>query len=521
MATFIIGLDGATYKIIDGLVARGVLPFMRELLQNGVRGVLESTMPPLTGPAWVALATGKNPGKTGIFDFFKRARIDSFITVPVSSRDFKESVSFWDILSAEGFRVGVCNYPLLYPPYEINGIMVSGLGAGPEDDITYPGYVKAELNRECGGYRIDVPWGQARYRADPWRFIGDIMKLIEVNERTLRYMLRQNFDVLIFVISVTDFIQHYMWRFIDPTHPNYRHEEARQFGPCFVEIWKRIDGIVGVVLDEVVRCGGNLLVVSDHGFAPYRSVFYANRWLELNGYLARKSLLVELAAKMQNWAVRAAGLLPDRFQNRVLAAGCRHGLTFAGRLDLERTRAFVPANSSMVGNIYVSSRDERESLIAELMAGLSGCTAELGLKTRFYFRTDLFTGRYTELAPDFFFDIDDFQCAVRYEFADRVYRPSPHLLSHSGLHDREGIFIFYGRDMAGGRDVGRISIYDVAPTVLHLCGVRVPGDVDGRVVTEIFRNYGCSAPASGGGECLTREKVRLQVKRFKEKITLL
>lgn len=66
----VIGLDGATFRVIKPLCNEGELPNLSKLLASGTHGILESTFPPVTGPAWAALATGKNPGKTGIFDSF-------------------------------------------------------------------------------------------------------------------------------------------------------------------------------------------------------------------------------------------------------------------------------------------------------------------------------------------------------------------------------------------------------------------------------------------------------------------
>ena len=42
------------------------LPCLKRIINHGLRGSLESAFPPMTGPAWLACATGKNPGKSGI-----------------------------------------------------------------------------------------------------------------------------------------------------------------------------------------------------------------------------------------------------------------------------------------------------------------------------------------------------------------------------------------------------------------------------------------------------------------------
>ena len=66
-----IGLDGATFSILDPLMQDGTMPFLAKFTVKGVRAVLHSTPHPLTPPAWTSMVTGRSPGEHGIFDFVK------------------------------------------------------------------------------------------------------------------------------------------------------------------------------------------------------------------------------------------------------------------------------------------------------------------------------------------------------------------------------------------------------------------------------------------------------------------
>ena len=68
----IVGLDGATFDLIDPWVGAGELPHLAGLLKRGARGRLASTRPSATFPAWTTLMTGVNPGQHGVFDFAQR-----------------------------------------------------------------------------------------------------------------------------------------------------------------------------------------------------------------------------------------------------------------------------------------------------------------------------------------------------------------------------------------------------------------------------------------------------------------
>ena len=65
----VIGLDGATFDVMQPWLAAGELPHIAALMARGVSGPLETVTPPITGPAWTSFATGVNPGKHSFYDF--------------------------------------------------------------------------------------------------------------------------------------------------------------------------------------------------------------------------------------------------------------------------------------------------------------------------------------------------------------------------------------------------------------------------------------------------------------------
>jgi predicted AlkP superfamily phosphohydrolase/phosphomutase len=87
------------------------------------------------------------------------------------------------------------------------------------------------------------------------------------------------------------------------------------------------------------------------------------------------------------------------------------------------------------------------------------------------------------------------------EFLDRVDRNTTLIVTsdhgHSGpkergdayawgiaMHDPTGFFALYGKDIAGGQELAKVSVLDIAPTILVLCGLPVADDMDGRVLEE-------------------------------------
>jgi len=121
----IIGLDGATFTVLDPDMERGVMPFLRGFVERGVRATLRSVMPPLTPPAWTSLMTGKRPGNHGVFDFFQKESPESEYLRLADSQDIR-SATIWSLASDHGLRVTALNFPVTFPAPAVNGSVVPG-----------------------------------------------------------------------------------------------------------------------------------------------------------------------------------------------------------------------------------------------------------------------------------------------------------------------------------------------------------------------------------------------------------
>jgi len=50
MKTFVLGLDGSTFDLLNPLMEAGSIPNIKEIAENWTRGTLRSIFPPVTGP---------------------------------------------------------------------------------------------------------------------------------------------------------------------------------------------------------------------------------------------------------------------------------------------------------------------------------------------------------------------------------------------------------------------------------------------------------------------------------------
>src|SRR5262247_4551108 len=96
----VIGLDGASFNVLDALIQKGYLKNLAKLIARGARADLETTFPPITAVAWSSFMTGKNPGKHGIFEFV-RLDHDSKRELAVNA-SYRQGRAIWDLLSQSG-----------------------------------------------------------------------------------------------------------------------------------------------------------------------------------------------------------------------------------------------------------------------------------------------------------------------------------------------------------------------------------------------------------------------------------
>lgn len=93
--------------------------------------------------------------------------------------------------------------------------------------------------------------------------------------------------VFFFYFSSLDLNSHMFWRLMDPQHPEYDTTLADQNGSAIADFYQQMDQVLGEVLPRLDD-RTTLLVLSDHGFAPYYRSFNLNTWLLNNGYIRLK-----------------------------------------------------------------------------------------------------------------------------------------------------------------------------------------------------------------------------------------
>jgi predicted AlkP superfamily phosphohydrolase/phosphomutase len=496
-----IGLDGATFRVLDPLMSAGALPALAKLSNRGSVAVLRSTVPTYTPPAWVSMITGVNPGKHGVIGFFSSTPQDP---PAIAHSGSIKAPALWNHLNGLGLRAGIFNVPMTYPPREVDGFMVAGgLAAG----WTVPEMPKYASDERVG--RIVQEVAANRYPVDTvvsyendWnspKAASHIESVQRLRRMVLRGLLEEiDTDVLFAVFEGPDRLQHLYYQYIVECSDWYVQPEAAEVRDRAFSYFEELDrGISELV--EWAGSDGHVFVVSDHGFGPWEKTLNLNLLLEQWGYLRLPSISHLTRARTMAGPVQ-------RFARRVLP----RRLLQAAKVRVNRsivwdqTQAFashvaeqgIHINSETDLRDGIVSRVDEIRLADEIVERLGECvdpSDNQPIVDETVRREDAISGPFASRAPHLF----PFCRDQRYELSDTLAASSfvtDHRDRPWGYHHKDGVFIAAGPQIRPGRFEGGLDIVDVLPTALHAAGLPVPQNIDGQVVTEILEADSASSP---------------------------
>lgn len=468
----VVGLDGATWDLLDPWLSRGALPTLGRLIARGSACRLQSTLPPVTSPAWPSFMTGKEPANHGVFDFFRvaafRAGARPGRVELVDSTDIRSRL-FWECLSAAGRSVGVLNVPVTYPPRPVNGYLVPGLPV-PDDGIaTYPPQVLQPYANELGPYRtmprlLYEPGNEAEF--------GDDLR--DLTATQIAYALRlcraHPTDFMMVHFPATDVAQHKLWRHLDAAHPWHVPARAR-FGDIVRELYVQIDAGLNALLTAMPDAA--VFVLSDHGFGPQ------TRTVNLNLHLAEHGLLTfEAGRRLRRWAWRREW--STKVGQRLWR---RERLLDWDDVDWTRTRAYALGHMGQIWlNVPDRERATARTEVARALRELKDPVTGGSLVDRLIWREEAPGGAYAHEGPEAYVIMDGHRAPAYPMLAGDGRVVTEQRRGDSGHHRPDGILVGSGEGIRAGATLEGARLVDVAPTILHLMGVAVPDDLDGRVL---------------------------------------
>lgn len=503
----VVGLDGATFDLIKPWAEEGHLPTLQRIMRGGAHGSLNSTVPPMTAPAWTSFATGVNPGKHRLYDWIAREP-NSYRFTPVTALDGK-APTLYTLLSGYDRRVVALNIPMTYPPVPVNGVMVSGMPT-PNTNVkfTYPESAYQDILNAVGEYILYPDPGEAYSDSGIDSFLERLYRSADLRMQTFAYLReREKPDFAMMVFNGTDTISHALWKFMDQSHPLHDPSKFVRYGHAIRDYYKHVDGLLACVMNSLDR-DTTLVIMSDHGFGPFHKFIHVNNWLIQQGFMSIKG---DLRSRFKQTTFNM-GFAPMNVYNNLMKLGLgklkREVVRGQGQgllktfflsfsdVDWSRTAAYSLGN---VGQIYlnVQGREpqgivkpgaeyERTRLqIMEQLAELRDPDTNERVVESIYRREDIYHGEMLEQAADIVFiptRLEYFGFG-EYEFGSHKIIESMQR-GISGTHRMNGIFLAYGDSIKAGVEITDASLIDLAPTILHLMSLPVPESMDGKIIKE-------------------------------------
>lgn len=475
--TLLIGLDGATFTVLDPLVAEGHLPNLARIIAGGVRAPLRTTPHPLTPPAWTTLMTGRGPGSHGIFDFLRsELRSGGAYFTLNNFRDIRTE-TIWTIVSRLGGRVISLNFPLMAPPPAVNGAIVPGLLSFRHlRRNVFPLELYDELKALDGFSSQALSWDFEHEKKalqlipeeelEPW-----VSFHIEREKQwfsILEHLMRTRpADLTAVMFDGVDKLQHGCWRFLDPAwFPAQPNAFERKMRDLCVQYFRELDGFIGRIVEQA-PANSRVFLASDHGFGPTTKVLRINKWLEQLGHL--------------HWQSDAAA-----------AGGPRTGAHYVA-LDWQTTKAYAPSAATNGIHIRVEQQPGdggvpraeydsfRQRLVDELLELRDPEDGTLLVK-EVLLREQAFPGRELGNGPDLTLVMCD-HGFVSVLDAEPVIWTRPIV---AGTHYPEGVLLASGPGIRAGDTLAEQSILDVAATLLYSLGEAIPSDFESRVMRDVF-----------------------------------
>jgi predicted AlkP superfamily phosphohydrolase/phosphomutase len=499
--TIIFGLDGACWDLIQEWLGTGNLPTLASLVEDGGRASIESCVPATTPPAWSSLTTGVNPGKHGVFGFYRRHR-DHYDISPVSDRDV-HARRLWDYTSEADLSSIVVNVPVTHPARPIDGVLVPGYLA-PETPTTYPESALVDIGHQ--DYSVYAPSEADDVPND--QLLSEWLDLTESRaDLTHALMERHDWDLTFVEFQKTDGAVH-------------KFDDREKIRAIYERVDDCMDRLISAV-DESV----NVIVVSDHGIGQQKEwAISLNTWLEERGYLQTatgsgidKQEWITAARDdddgtdnekgSRNWLASAVltrqriervlstlGLydvarrvVPDSLKdavdevtvNRAVSTAFYEGIGFSG------VDTGVIINEGAFYEDGTVGAAEYETIRSTLIEELGDLTGPVGpVFSSVEPREAVYNGEQTAFAPDIVLEQAD-----PYVIGSTTPRGKIFIRTEKNCidHRRNGLLVATGPDITPGWSLPATpSILDVTPTLLHLLDCPIADTLDGEVLSPVL-----------------------------------
>jgi predicted AlkP superfamily phosphohydrolase/phosphomutase len=477
MKLIILGIDGLSHKVIEK--CQDAMPTLYQHFKNDTQSVLKTTFPYFTGPAWTSFQTGKDTGNHGVNNYFKYDK--DFNIRMVNGNDIKEK-TFYEIVDENGLKCFTMNLPYTNPAKTKGDIVYSWLYAANEDNKLFFPRNLPERFPSLKQYRNHTERAKGTMK-----YLDSTYECLLTEEKVIQEVItKDEHDVAFFLICALDRVQH-------KTYPDLIAQIDNSKTKMSKKIFKKLDDIIKWI-DENKKEETKVIIMSDHGFRAYDGKFYVNSWLKNKGHLITSpggQIINEVTSdntknKKKKRKLNITPLVvfvkkhPRLFKFAehfydVIVKNIPFDIVKQQGIDFSKTKAYC--RSSFESTIFLNenlSIEEKKKLKIEIIDGLNKLEDIEAHDCQGFYH-----GKYVNQIGDVVVSSE------KYEIDSTI--GNQEFISMTRLmHDLYGSFICYGPDIKTNYVLEKSHITDMTPTILHLLDLKVPNDLDGKVLKEIF-----------------------------------
>ncbi|MCK4658484.1 MAG: alkaline phosphatase family protein [Phycisphaerae bacterium] len=439
------------------------LPFTKELLSKSTYGNLTSSIPPITVPAWSCMASGKDPGRLGIYGFRNRAD-HSYDKLAIATSLAVKEKRIWEMMGEHGKESIIVGFPGTYPiTRPMKGHMITSfLTPDPQKcEYTWPASLKQEIKVLVGEYLVDVKGFRTE---DKQWLLEQIYEMTDKRFKVVKYLVNQKpWDLFWMVEMGHDRIHHGFWAQMDTTHHN--HVPDNPFINAIHDYYVHTDKLIADVVSTFDLEKTAIMFVSDHGAKAMVGGFCFNTWLMDQGYLHLKKEL--------------SGV--EKFD--------------VANIDWDKTTAW--GDGGYYGRCFINVKgrepngqvplEEYETFRNELKAKIEAIVDHQGkpMGNVAHRPQDLYKV-VNRVAPDLVVIFGD----LRWRSVGSVGNSSWYTFQNDtgpddANHAQEGLYLLSHPSLAARGRMNGPTLYDVTPTILDMMKLPIPDDMRG---TSILRN---------------------------------
>ncbi len=485
--TIIIGFDSLSLNVIKEFVKDNKLPCFKKLLEKGYYSKLESSIPPITFPAWKCYSTGCQPNKLGVYSFISFDRLKKEIKY-FSSLDFKKK-DYWEILNKNDIKTAIINLPGTFPIKEgyknKNNSIISDFLGNEEKIFFFPDKLK-KLIKEVN-YKINPLTIQERDSKKDTKWINKYDQLFKT-----RFELAKKLIDKVDLLHLTIF-------YIDKIHHNFIDNKD-----ILLRFWSYLDYLLQDFINFLNQKEKDyyLFIISDHGSCGIKKSFNINSFL-----ISHKYLYLNRETSKREWQLKIKRILSKLpfYQEivKLLLSKKLRGITkkinkqirssLINQIDFKKTIAFgIGEGFSLV---YLNKELENKEK-KELKSKIDNYTDNEGnILCQSYWYQEAYGCEPDSSQDNFYPDlivVPNKGFHVSENFDKHIFTSKP-LNGWKGTHQKNGFFLACGPKIKSnktesGLKKDKISILDLAPTILHLYKIPTPKEMDGRVLKELFND---------------------------------